>query len=287
MSYNSNSLTVSFANQRPWRRGVRERQRSSSPERLSQWPGPMYRWPEDDANSSWRLFEERVRTGPFGLSRFPSQPHSPVRILVLDDDGHGAVNPRLTQFIRNSPPRIRGEWNLVPAGSEAEPAEDPGLSEEEYKKAMKKLRKQVYNPPYPRRRAWRRGLFSGWSGNGGSEAEEEEKEEGKECAVCLEAFVANEHVLVTPCNHMFHNDCLVPWVKLHGKCPVCRFVFCEKKPAVSRNNSSSSNSFNAGVLTHGFGNGMDGGVSQELVTLIRAMEEAFNWMSYSRPAPHQ
>lgn len=199
------------------------------------------------------------------------------------------MNPRLTQFIRNSPPRIRGEWNLVPTNSAAEPAEDPGLSEEEFKKAMKKLRKQVYNPPYPRRRAWRRGLFSIRSSNGASEAEEEEKDEGKECTVCLEAFVANEQVLVTPCNHMFHNDCLVPWVKLHGKCPVCRFVFYEKKPAViSRNNSN--NSFNGGVLTHGFSNGremMDDGVSLDLITLIRAMEEAFNWMSYSRPAPHQ
>lgn len=198
------------------------------------------------------------------------------------------MNPRLTQFIRNSPPRIRGEWNLVPADSAPEPAEDPGLSEEEFKKAMNKLRKQVYNPPYPRRRAWKRGLFSSWSSNGRSAAEEEEKDEEKECTVCLEAFVANEHVLVTPCNHMFHNDCLVPWVKLHGKCPVCRFVFCEKKPAVSRNNSS--NSFNRVVLNHGFSNGREmihDDVSLDLATLIRAMDEAFNWMSYSRPAPYQ
>ncbi|WOL03467.1 hypothetical protein Cni_G12187 [Canna indica] len=55
----------------------------------------------------------------------------------------------------------------------------------------------------------------------------------------------NEQVLVTPCNHMFHNVCLVSWVKGHGKCPVCSFVLCEKENAMVRSNNNGV-SFNYG-----------------------------------------
>ncbi|RRT63072.1 hypothetical protein B296_00042997 [Ensete ventricosum] len=206
---------------------------------------------------------------------FPSQPHSPVRILVLSGSPDDRVNPRLTQFIRDSPPRIRGEWHL---GQAAEP-EDEGLTAEEFKKAMGKLRKQVYSPPYPPRRAWKRGLFSRRTDTGADDAEEED---GKDCTICLEAFVPNDQVLVTPCNHMFHNDCLVPWVKSQGKCPVCRFVLCQRKEgAPVRRSDGGANSNSA---PHNARDLDDEELPLDLVTLIRAMEEAFGWVNYARAA---
>ncbi|KAG8862783.1 hypothetical protein FRB96_000793 [Tulasnella sp. 330] len=57
----------------------------------------------------------------------------------------------------------------------------------------------------------------------------------KECAVCKDAFTpttedGEQVVAVTlPCNdnekyrHTFHEDCIVPWLKQNGTCPVCRF----------------------------------------------------------------
>ncbi|KAI3795156.1 hypothetical protein L1987_37805 [Smallanthus sonchifolius] len=52
-------------------------------------------------------------------------------------------------------------------------------------------------------------------------------EDGKSCVVCLDDFEPREMVTLTPCNHMFHENCIVPWVKSHGQCPVCRFVISE------------------------------------------------------------
>ncbi|URD72180.1 Zinc finger, C3HC4 type (RING finger) [Musa troglodytarum] len=250
-------------------------------------PHPLHRRPvEEDLFGPWRLFEERVRTGPFGLTRFPLQPHSPVRILMLQGGSDDRVNPGLMQFVRDSLPRIRGRWHLGHAPEAAE--EDPGLTEEEFKKAMKKLKQQVYNPPNHRKRTWKRGLFGSRTGGGAAEGE---KDDGKDCTVCLEAFVANEPVLVTPCNHMFHRDCLEPWVRSHGKCPVCRFVLCERREnALVRINDGG---FGAGHVRndarglHDHDYVEDDDLISDIITLIRAMEEAFGWIIHARAASYR
>ncbi|XP_077227926.1 uncharacterized protein LOC143860945 [Tasmannia lanceolata] len=231
-------------------------------------PRPFQHLPDDGA--SYGLFEERVRTGPYGLNRFPLQPHSPTRIIALEE---GTVNPHLQQFIRDSPPGIWGQrhMGLVPREEEA------GLTQAEFKKAMSKLRMQIYNPTYPRKRAWKRGLFSNYKANNNThkkeeadEEEDEDEDEGKECTICLDEFEPNEHVLITPCNHMFHKDCIVPWVKAHGQCPVCRHVLCERR---RRENALPLNNNN---------NVAANGAMGELLLLISAMEEAYDYVNFYR-----
>ena len=52
----------------------------------------------------------------------------------------------------------------------------------------------------------------------------------KDCAVCKEQFKLetedpDDQILITlPCHHPFHENCILPWLKTSGTCPVCRYV---------------------------------------------------------------
>lgn len=39
---------------------------------------------------------------------------------------------------------------------------------------------------------------------------------GAECSVCKEQFTVGEELLKLPCSHLYHNDCVIPWLKLVG-----------------------------------------------------------------------
>ncbi|KAK8299838.1 hypothetical protein V6Z12_D05G347900 [Gossypium hirsutum] len=134
------------------------------------------------------------------------------------------------------------------------------LNEDEQNDVVGKLKKEIYNP-IPKQMTKR--LNSYYRGKKqGNEKKMEIDEDGKRCAVCLEDFVAREQVMVTPCEHMFHEHCILPWVKSHGQCPVCRFVLSER---IKRTNSNVQNVP---------GNDLFQG---EVMAIMRAMEEAFLW----------
>lgn len=48
------------------------------------------------------------------------------------------------------------------------------------------------------------------------------------CAICTEDYVEGDHVLwMNPdrrlCGHVFHINCIIPWLREHNSCPVCRY----------------------------------------------------------------
>ncbi|EXB54735.1 E3 ubiquitin-protein ligase RING1-like protein [Morus notabilis] len=48
------------------------------------------------------------------------------------------------------------------------------------------------------------------------------------CCVCMEEMVSGSLMVRMPCSHMFHQNCILKWLKKSHICPVCRFNLPEK-----------------------------------------------------------
>jgi len=43
------------------------------------------------------------------------------------------------------------------------------------------------------------------------------------CAICQEAYkVGQDTIVALPCKHVYHEDCIGPWIKRTSSCPMCR-----------------------------------------------------------------
>lgn len=61
-----------------------------------------------------------------------------------------------------------------------------------------------------------------------------------ECVVCKEDFEVGEETRQLPCKHLFHHDCIMPWLKMHSSCPVCRYQMATEDEAGGCGGSSQS-----------------------------------------------
>ncbi|KAL2942181.1 RING-H2 finger protein ATL32 [Bienertia sinuspersici] len=57
-----------------------------------------------------------------------------------------------------------------------------------------------------------------------------------ECTVCFSPFEPHEKLRLLPkCNHVFHVDCLDPWLMDHSTCPLCRVDLLPGSSELDRN----------------------------------------------------
>ena len=45
----------------------------------------------------------------------------------------------------------------------------------------------------------------------------------KECYICLKNFIKGKKIRKLPCNHIFCETCLKPWLKTNYTCPTCKY----------------------------------------------------------------
>ncbi|CAA2992195.1 probable E3 ubiquitin-protein ligase RHC1A [Olea europaea var. sylvestris] len=59
------------------------------------------------------------------------------------------------------------------------------------------------------------------------------------CPVCQDKFELGTEARQMPCDHIYHSDCITPWLVQHNSCPVCRLELPSQGSGSARPNWNS------------------------------------------------